>query len=385
MDDAIAEIYAAVGSADGFDPVLRGLVRLFDGTSGMLFTPLVGQDEGGFGFVDHFDVALWDRFRAELREASPWELAGERRGLMRTGMAATDEVLVPDELLRRTPFYHEAHVPLDVGRLCCAVVVGDDDDRLPRSYLSIYRGIDARAFSEVESRMLQRLAAHLRRALQLAHRLDFAEAEGAASRELLHALNCGIALLDRNRRVVFMNRSAEGLCAGLRGLQVRRRGVAECVLEATHPRENALLQAAIGHALQLQQRSGGEDPPARDGAVVIHGSQGLDPLIVNVLPLPVRFRVAGQPGVALVIEDPADARPAADRLLATLFRMTPAECRIAGALLACEAPKRIAEHLGISENTVRTHIKSLHAKTATRSLAALTSLLARVGRATLDG
>ena len=385
MDGVISEIYAAVGNPDGFDGALRGVVDMLDGSSGMLFTPLNGQEEGGFGYVDHFDVALWERFRFELREASPWEQAGERRQLMRTGMTATDEFLVPEDVLRKTAFYHEAHVPLDVGRLCCAVVAGDGDASLPRTYLSIYRGIAARAFNDAESRVLQHVAAHMRRALQLAHRLGFAEAERAALRELLHDLACGIAILDRNRSLLFMNRSAERLCTPARGLSARRGKSGVCALEAANARENAALQRAIEHVL----RPPGEHPPGGESAsadpLIIHGPQGLDPLVVTVIHLPARLSIAAEPGVVLVIEDPVSPRPAAEQLFAGLFAMTPAECRIARALLAGEAPKQIAERLGISENTVRTHIKSLHTKTATRSLAALTALLARTGRSVLGG
>lgn len=378
VDAVVSGIYAAVGSADGFEPALRNIITLLDGSSGMLFTPLKGPDEGGFGFVEHFDTALWDKYRHELRQVSPWEQAGERLNLLQAGMTATDEVLVPEDTLRKTQFYHEAHVPLDVGRVCCSVITDDHDARLPRTYLSIYRGIHGRAFSHTESHTLQTLASHVRQALQLAHRLAFAEAQGETAHELLNRLASGIALLDRHHRLIFLNHSAEMLCEHQRGLRIKRGKSGECILEATRPRQRNELQRAIDQTLRMME----ETPTRAHGAVsaplIIHGLPGHTPLTVTVLPLPTRLHLHGQAGVALVIEDPMKRRSTQEQLLATLFRLTPAECRIARALLDGASPRLIADHLSISENTVRTHIRSLHNKTAARSTGTLMTLLARV-------
>ncbi len=52
----------------------------------------------------------------------------------------------------------------------------------------------------------------------------------------------------------------------------------------------------------------------------------------------------------------------------TLPAVTPAEMKILLCLLSAMAPKRIAEQLCVSEHTVRTHIKRLHAKFGTHSV-----------------
>jgi DNA-binding CsgD family transcriptional regulator len=69
-------------------------------------------------------------------------------------------------------------------------------------------------------------------------------------------------------------------------------------------------------------------------------------------------------------------------MLIALFRLTPAECRVAGALLAGESPKAIADRFAITENTVRTQIRSLYDKTNTRGIAALIGLFSRLAGST---
>lgn len=53
--------------------------------------------------------------------------------------------------------------------------------------------------------------------------------------------------------------------------------------------------------------------------------------------------------------------------MAAAFGLTKAECRIVDALAVMEAPSKIAERLGVSVHTVRTHIRRIYAKMKVRS------------------
>lgn len=58
-----------------------------------------------------------------------------------------------------------------------------------------------------------------------------------------------------------------------------------------------------------------------------------------------------------------------------LLGLTPAETRVALALLAGNSARAVASHLQISENTVKTHIKGIYAKAGVRRLTDLLRLL----------
>ena len=62
-------------------------------------------------------------------------------------------------------------------------------------------------------------------------------------------------------------------------------------------------------------------------------------------------------------------------MIAASFGVTPAEARVA-ALVATAAPTReIADRLGLSENTVKTHLKAVFLKTGARNRADLMRLM----------
>lgn len=380
LSSVIADVYAAASHGEGFEPVARSIRKLLNGSSSMLFTPQSGPGEGGFGFVDHFDAQLSQRYRDELRLQAPWELAAERKRLLRPRSTFTDEDLVSERELRRQAFFHEAHVPLDVGRVCCTVVAGDNDPSLPRTYLSIYRGIGARPFGMEESRAINLIGPHLHRSLQLASRLGFAEVSASAAQNVLDALNCGVVLLDAAQRIVFMSGLANSLCRDGTVLLAKRHATGGCILTARLAAEQVHLQKVVEAAMHAAAGVVVERRVADAGPTVIRGPGG-QAIAVTASPLPRALGGAmeGTPRVLVLLDDPFSKREATrEALLLQLFALTPAECRVALALLAGMKPKVIARSHVVSENTVRTQIRCLYEKTGTRGVGPLTLMLSRV-------
>lgn len=105
-------------------------------------------------------------------------------------------------------------------------------------------------------------------------------------------------------------------------------------------------------------------------------------LLVTVLPLPAAMPLGSlaraTARAAIFIESPTRPLSPAHRAYVALFGLTRAECRVADALLCGLRPKEMAESLSVSESTIRTHVKALHAKTGTRGMSALGMLLTRV-------
>jgi DNA-binding CsgD family transcriptional regulator len=68
-----------------------------------------------------------------------------------------------------------------------------------------------------------------------------------------------------------------------------------------------------------------------------------------------------------------------EKELRDLFGLTPAEARVALALTEGLDPAGVAERLGVSMPTVRTHLTRIFDKTETAGQATLNGLLARIG------
>jgi DNA-binding CsgD family transcriptional regulator len=66
------------------------------------------------------------------------------------------------------------------------------------------------------------------------------------------------------------------------------------------------------------------------------------------------------------------------QLLGSLFDLSPAELRVAAALLAGKSPEHYAHEAQVSLNTVRTQLKSLFRKTGTSRQSELVALLSQL-------
>ena len=107
------------------------------------------------------------------------------------------------------------------------------------------------------------------------------------------------------------------------------------------------------------------------------------------MPLPVRSAAAGlgdgagdalgvlmgAPVVALLLIDPSASAPVSEELLRALFGLTPAESRLARALLGGQTLGDYAEQAKIGIRTARTHLSNVLGKTGARNQIALVRLL----------
>ncbi|HMN81877.1 MAG TPA: hypothetical protein PKA20_18405 [Burkholderiaceae bacterium] len=101
---------------------------------------------------------------------------------------------------------------------------------------------------------------------------------------------------------------------------------------------------------------------------------------VGVMPATLALLTADsrRPGEALILltlHDPDYGHHVDARMLEELFEMTPAEARVACALVRGLSPRQTAELCGVALGTVRTQLKAVFSKTRTRRQAELVRLL----------
>jgi DNA-binding CsgD family transcriptional regulator len=83
----------------------------------------------------------------------------------------------------------------------------------------------------------------------------------------------------------------------------------------------------------------------------------------------------GQGHCAVFVARRGEQQPMAIEILRTLFDLTVAEARIASLIAKGDGPQAIAEALGVSVNTVRSHLQSAYAKTSAPDQTALGALV----------
>ncbi|MBN8985618.1 MAG: helix-turn-helix transcriptional regulator [Rhizobiales bacterium] len=226
---------------------------------------------------------------------------------------------------------------------------------------------DAHGFvTPEEQKDFLRFGAHLKRAVLLANNLGFASATGMI--DAYQSLGCPSFLLDRGGRVIRSNAAAEKLIGD--GLSLAL-GVLGCGV-ADDNRELAGLVA------RLCRSPGIGETEALPSVIVRRPTKR--PLIVEGIRINGMASAVFSPAKAILLVSDTE-RPSADSrmdLLRKIFGLTQTEALLVSHL-AREVPlPLVAELLGISFETARSHLKRVFAKTSTNRQSELLLLLRRL-------
>jgi DNA-binding CsgD family transcriptional regulator len=273
----------------------------------------------------------------------------------------TQEIARRDGLVEETQFYSEWLRPQHFEHVLMALLAPSDS---LIGGLFLARTTRASPFAADELAALRSLQPHLGRAVQVRLRLETATNAGRQALEALDLVEQALLLVDANAVVRHANCSAEALLrsGGLRAVAN--------ALTCDHPDDTRALRRLVGAASTGQG-------DADCGTLAVRRRSGQRPLSVLVALLrgehPIRL---GPPATAvLLVTDPERARPAADTHLRALYGLTKAEARVAQALLDADRLADVAENLGVTLSTVRTHLQRAFEKTDTRRQSELVRLL----------
>lgn len=230
--------------------------------------------------------------------------------------------------------------------------------------------------------MLLTLAARLdqvRRVKKAAHldeQGDETEPRSAlmGAKEALDHIAAGVFLLNSQRQVIFHNKRAEELLKEADGLTVSH----DRMLRGERPQQTADLREALDIAIANATAEHHADT-APDGhpygkAVGLTRHSGRRSLFAIACPLGQGPAAPEDPVVGLFVTDPEHRSEATAEAVAELYRLSPAETRLAVALSKGMRVEEIAETFGISRNTVSYTMKNLFRKTETDRQADLISL-----------
>jgi DNA-binding CsgD family transcriptional regulator len=168
-----------------------------------------------------------------------------------------------------------------------------------------------------------------------------------------------------------MNPAAERIVMAEDGLGFQHGG-----LRAEDLRADEVLQARIRSSCNTTLGAG----LSPGGVVRVQRPSGAPGYIIRVSPVSKSgtLRESHGAGAVILIDDPTARPPIRLETLQILFGFTPAESRVALALLQDKTREQVAAELGISNNTVRTHAKTVFDKSAVSSRSGLVRLLMSV-------
>lgn len=217
------------------------------------------------------------------------------------------------------------------------------------------------SFGDRDLSYVEALSPHVRRAVQLSELLGPQNSQKSFESTTLELLRTGVVLVDASKRIVFCNSAANELIS--RSASISRRGDH---LQVADMRSAGALATAIDTAML-----GTAAAIPENGIPLVLGATSGPQVVAWVLPLKRHGRSAGAqaltPQVAIFLQEMGDSAPLAGELFVKRFAITESECRVLMLLVQGHSPNEIADWLGSSLPTVRTHLSRLFAKTETKS------------------
>ena len=212
---------------------------------------------------------------------------------------------------------------------------------------------------------LQLLNEPLRQAANLHLRLNNHEQKASVATLALEQLGAAVIVTDTDGRIVELNRAAERLLSAGNGLTVRNGK-----LSAVRNFETSKLATLIAEAT-----SGGSSPTI--GRMLIGKRDGGVPCMVTVAPLGDELSLAPRPLAMVLISGPDQRQPSAADL-ADLFGLSPAESRLAAALIRGSKLSQITVDTGPQITTLRSQLRSILKKVGVSGQADLIRVLTSI-------
>lgn len=197
-----------------------------------------------------------------------------------------------------------------------------------------------------------------------AHTRDNEESSAILFKDVLDALSIAIFVIEPGNRVVFSNKSADALLTD--GCHVR------AISGSVNGHRTLDVPKALGDA--IDRVTGGI---AITGiAVPLFGANGKQSA-GYVLPIAGQDLNSGpkKKFCAVFIAQQGGQQPMVIEILRTMFDLTSSEARIAALIAKGDGPQTIAETLGVTINTVRSHLKHAFSKTRANDQTALGALV----------
>jgi DNA-binding CsgD family transcriptional regulator/PAS domain-containing protein len=376
FSDIVHKIYAASADSARWPDAVEALARSLGGSRALLFTPLVGPQDGGLMFPWQMDdkyISLW---ATKYMAHDVWTQAAQRLGLTYSGAVFTDETLLTQEQLRQSIYFREFLSHHNVGRVCAAIIF-EGAPGLPTTVTSIYRGVDAPPFGHAEREWLTLLLPHFSRALGLMHRLNFERHQSQSLRSALDRLTIGTLLLDDELRVIFANTAANTVLARNDGLSLNAEGGLSATIQAFDGLTTASNWLAQLKSMPLERRNNFDD--------LIKVRRLRTPAIYQLqccsLESDDLLRTKEGASFVVFVTDPAQVLlPTADQLQRQLG-LTPAEAHVALSLTKGLTYREAAQQRHVTEETLRSQVKAIYAKTRVCQKNSLTRLVLSLGSA----
>jgi DNA-binding CsgD family transcriptional regulator/PAS domain-containing protein len=366
MEDVLAlvgDIYDAALNPDSWDQVLRKITEFIGGVSSVLLAQDFVNLEGRFFHHWNDNPDYTELFFSKYMKLSP---LSPHLMMSKPGDIVVASRLMPHEELRASRFFREWVEPQQYYDFV-GVTIENSGGRVAN--LTSGGLAQQGLITDDQVRRMTLIGPHIRRAVVIG---DVIEQQFRIARDLAEVfdrLAVGIFLVRADGAITYANAPGRRL--------MEEADVVQSVdgsLKATSATAASQLQSAIASAGE------GDAAIATKGiALPLKGRTGAAH-VANVLPLASGERTetgrAFEAKAAVFIRKAGLDLPNPIELMARQYRLTAAEIRVLYSLMEMSGISAAADLTGLSEATVKTHIRHLFAKTGTKRQGDLVKLVA---------
>lgn len=368
LSSLIGRFYEAAADNALWDGIASDISVALKSTSAVL---KLHGDSGEIRLLEHTDnLGVPSSKQSWARHWHQHDLWVERSAAVGLSRVVTDRDLVTRTEQRKSGFYQEWLRALDIHHMVGAVFPAGDSSL---AVLGVHRPERAGAYEEGDRRKLTLLLPHLQRALWLGQRLSKQAAHTTIAEEALQRIDAAVFALDAHCHIVTTNHRAEALLHDDKhsfAVSTGRLKLADSLLN------QRLIEQVRSSTCTAQGKA------SALGSVMLIPRRNRLALTMMVTPLPLHNPplsgavTQDRPLALVMIRDPEAPKPALD-CLRQLFGFTRTEAVVAANLATGLSLDAVAQRCGMGGATVRSHFKSILAKTGTHRQAEAVAQIAR--------
>jgi DNA-binding CsgD family transcriptional regulator len=360
----IGDIYDAALDPALWPDVIGKAVRFLPGMSGALFAKDTVSKIGNVYYHDggidpHYRQIYFEEY-IKLDPANAAHFFSE----IDTPISITD-ILPYDEFVE-SRFYKEWVRPQRMVDFVTSLL---DRSATSAAMFGIFRHERDGLIDDEARRRMRLIVPHVRRAVLIGKVIELKTAEAATLTDALDGITTSMILVDSQGRVVHANASGQTLLLEGDLLSVSGGRLAASD-QPTNEALNDIFTAAGGGDAALGTKGIALPLTARDGSRYL----------AHILPLTSGARrragVGFSASAAVFVRRAQLEAPAMPEVIAKHYGLTPTELRVLLAVFESGGVADIAEALGISQATAKTHLRRLFDKTGTKRQADLVKLVA---------
>jgi DNA-binding CsgD family transcriptional regulator len=282
------------------------------------------------------------------------------------GEPISNSMLMPYEEYCRSRAYIEWIKPQGIGDFTHVLI---EKSAAGMGNFSIAHSQKDSPANDAARQRMRLIAPHVCRAVAIGQIIELHKVEAAMLSDAVDGVAAGVFLVRADGEIAYGNASARTLL-GQKNVLREADGVLKVFDPIAQKAFDDAFAAAAGGDIALGQRGIAIPLLSRDG----------ERYVGHVLSLTSGIRRQAASGYAAVaavfVHKAVLQRPTLIEAVAAHFQLTPAELRVLFAIVEVGGVPQVAAVLGISEDTVKTHLKHVFAKTDTNRQADLVRLIA---------